>query len=116
VKSALAALGLLALTLGANGRANGAEFTAEADVVSVEPIVNYRSSIRRADSCIDRPNPAQGLTALLQWDLATGTCRQLDRHEAVEGYRVTYRWNGRLYEQRLDEDPGATLPVSIRVH
>ena len=108
------ALGMVALTLAGVG--NTAEFTAEAEVVSAEPIVRYRAEVRRAESCIDRPARDQGLAALLRWDLAAGTCRERERYESVDGYRVTYRWNGRLYEQTLAEDPGATLPVSIRVH
>ena len=96
--------------------AQAAEFAAHADVVSVEPIVRHHSATRRADACLEAPTRDRGLTALLQWDLATGSCRQIDRRETVDGFRVTYRWNGRLYTQVLASDPGPTLPVAVRVH
>lgn len=103
----------LTLAFAASGQA--AEFTAHAEVVSAEPIIRYQTAAGRADSCITRPYPAQGLAALLEWDLAAGDCRRQDRRQFVDGFRVTYRWDGRLYERTLEENPGATLPVSIRV-
>lgn len=93
-----------------------AEFAAEAEVISAEPIVRLQTSVGRAPSCIDRPAPTLGLTALLAWDLAAGGCRRQDAREIVEGYRVTYRWDGRVYQQTLPEDPGPTLPVAVQIH
>ncbi len=98
------------------GMSHAAEFTAEADVVSAEPILRFQTSIHRTAECTAKPAPGASLTALLEWDLVVGACRQQERHERVDGYRVTYRWNGRLYEQTLREDPGATVPVSVRIH
>jgi uncharacterized protein YcfJ len=45
-------------------------------------------------------------------------CRRLetDRIEnRLDGYEVTYRYQGRLYHTRLREDPGPRLPVKIDV-
>lgn len=35
--------------------------------------------------------------------------------ERVEGYRVTYRYHGRDYTTRMDQDPGDRIPVSVSV-
>jgi len=35
--------------------------------------------------------------------------------ERIEGYRVTYRYNGRTYATQMPRDPGATLRVRVNV-
>lgn len=100
---------------GVSASAFGVEFQAEADVVSVEPIIRYQTISRRADHCIARPRRDAGLVALLAWDLAAGECRHNERREIIEGYRVTYQWDGRRYHQTMTDDPGKTLRVAIRV-
>ncbi len=95
--------------------ASGVEFVADADVLSVEPIMRYQTVTRRAEHCIARPHHDAGLAALLAWDLAAGACAQREQQETVEGYRVTYQWDGRRYHQTMAEHPGTTLPVAIRV-
>jgi uncharacterized protein YcfJ len=97
------------------GTASGVEFLADADVLAVEPIMRYQTVTRRADHCITRPHRTAGLMALLTWDLAAGECSHREQTEIIEGYRVTYQWNGRRYHQTLAERPGTTLPVTIRV-
>ena len=106
-------LGCLA---GTTGTAFGVEFEAEADVVSVEPIVRHETIVRRAKHCVVRPHRDAGLVALLTWDLAVGACGHREQREIIEGYRVTYQWDGRRYHQTMAHDPGTTLRVAVRVH
>jgi len=45
-------------------------------------------------------------------------CRTVDDvryDERVEGYDVTYRYNGRTYTTRMPYDPGNRLPVRVDV-
>lgn len=45
-------------------------------------------------------------------------CEIVERHETREelvGYRVKYKYKGRIYHTRMDYDPGDTLPVSVSV-
>ena len=37
------------------------------------------------------------------------------QREEIQGYRVTYRYAGRTYQTRLDQDPGRYLRVRVRV-
>lgn len=42
--------------------------------------------------------------------------RAVERYEdRIDGYRVTYRYNGRIYSAQLPRDPGATLRVRVNV-
>jgi uncharacterized protein YcfJ len=42
--------------------------------------------------------------------------RALERWEdRIDGYRVTYRYNGHIYSTQLPRDPGATLRVRVNV-
>lgn len=100
---------------GATGTAFGVEFEAEADVVSVEPIIRYQTVTRRAEHCMSRPHRDAGLAALLAWDLGAGECSHREQREIIDGYRVTYEWAGHRYHQTMTDDPGSTLRVAIRV-
>ncbi len=40
---------------------------------------------------------------------------ELRERERVNGYRVSYRYDGAVYETRADRDPGATIPVRVRL-
>jgi len=42
----------------------------------------------------------------------TGYTRRYEDH--VVGYEVTYRYHGRLYRTRCDEDPGSHITIRIR--
>ena len=45
-------------------------------------------------------------------------CETVDRYETREeivGYRVKYRYKGRVYHTRMDHDPGDTLRVGVSV-
>ena len=109
-------LAWLCALAGMSTTAFGVEFEADADVVSVEPIIRYETVVRRAEQCVARPHRDAGLVALLAWDLAAGECSHHERREVVEGYRVTYQWDGHRYHQTMARDPGNTLRVAIRVH
>lgn len=39
----------------------------------------------------------------------------IEYHERVTGYNVTYRYNGRTYQTRMDHDPGRRLRVRVNV-
>ena len=94
----------------------GAEFVTDAEVVSVEPIVRYQTIERRAEHCVTRPHRNAGLVALISWDLAAGECARREQREIIDGYRVTYQWDGRRYHQTMAEHPGATLRIAVQVH
>jgi uncharacterized protein YcfJ len=38
---------------------------------------------------------------------------ELREREEVEGYRVRYRYDGKIYETRTARDPGASMPVRV---
>jgi len=40
---------------------------------------------------------------------------ELREQERVGGYRVSYRYGDSIYETRTDRDPGATIPVRVRL-
>jgi uncharacterized protein YcfJ len=45
-------------------------------------------------------------------------CRVTNRYreeERLDGYRVTYKYNGKTYTTRMDHDPGRRIPVSVSV-
>jgi len=35
--------------------------------------------------------------------------------ERVSGYNVKYRYHGRVYETRMDRQPGKRIPVAVAV-
>ena len=42
--------------------------------------------------------------------------RAVERHEdRIDGYRVTYRYNGHIFSTQLPNDPGTTLRVRVNV-
>ena len=45
-------------------------------------------------------------------------CKTVDEYhteERLQGYDVTYEYNGNVYSTRTDNDPGSTLKVSVNV-
>jgi uncharacterized protein YcfJ len=45
-------------------------------------------------------------------------CRVSNRYreeERLDGYRVTYKYNGKTYTTRMDHDPGQRIPVEVSV-
>jgi len=50
--------------------------------------------------------------------LAHGRCHTIERtvtREELVGYRVKYRYNGRIYRTRLDYDPGNQMKVVVNL-
>jgi uncharacterized protein YcfJ len=66
-----------------------------------------RSAARRAD---------YGSTELRAVDAERCETRTVERYEErVDGYRVSYRYNGRIYTTNMSHDPGSTLRVRVNV-
>ncbi len=45
-------------------------------------------------------------------------CRVTNRYheqERLDGYRVTYKYNGKTYTTRMEHDPGRRIPVEVSV-
>lgn len=45
-------------------------------------------------------------------------CRVTNRYrqeQRIDGYRVTYRYNGKSYTTHMDHDPGRRIPVNVSV-
>lgn len=45
-------------------------------------------------------------------------CRVTERYrteERIDGYRVTYKYNGKTYTTTMDHDPGRYIPVDVSV-
>ncbi len=40
---------------------------------------------------------------------------ELRERERVDGYRVSYRFGGSIYQTRSETDPGSTIPVRVRL-
>lgn len=96
--------------------AHAGEFRARADVVEVEPL--YRTTARAARCHYpDRPQDPD-LGAALRWDLGLAplACTSPEASRELEGYRVTYEWNGRRFTELMGENPGPSVPVRVRVH
>ena len=43
------------------------------------------------------------------------TSHNVSQRQERDGYLVQYRYKGRLYDTRLDYDPGRTLDVDVQV-
>jgi hypothetical protein len=111
---ALAALviALATLLMALAAPAFAAEMRAHGDVVDVEPLTGAASA-GPADHCQPpRPDSSAGLAELLAWDLRV-TCPPAAA--PVTGYRVYYRWDGRVYSQVMRERPGPTVPLRVRL-
>ena len=108
------AIGLL---LGLAATAAGADsFVVEAAVLDVTPLTRAeRVSERLGDCDPPRPEAGAGLATLLAWDLRAGCRTVWTTREHVEGYRVRYRVEDRIYTRVLDHDPGDRLPVRLTI-
>lgn len=94
---------LIAINSGAD------QFTHEAKVVSVSPVLVSRTTDRLPAHC--HSSKPLDFDALLKWDLA---CENPETVE-VTAYRVTYEIGGRHFTTVLDESPDETLAVRIRL-
>lgn len=102
----------LLLLLAGSAPAAAEEMLVQGEIVSVEPVLAAGAS--RADDACRPPQPSAdaALTELLAWDLRVD-CPRAPR---VTGYRVSYRWDGRTYEQVMREPPaGDTISLRVRL-
>lgn len=91
------------------------EYFAEARVLNVEPLTRLVNTRSVTQACKDSKPARAGLSDLLHWDLGTGPCAKYSQDVAIVAYRVSYEWNDKVYTQRMDQAPGAFVPVKVRV-
>jgi hypothetical protein len=109
-------IGMLLLVLPA-AHSYAGEILARGKVVRVEPI-NARSQVIEYTGDCEPAKPAHGadMVALLAWDLRVG-CRATNREvDSVEGYRVYYEWDDRVYNTVVTDVPADTIPLRVSVH
>lgn len=94
---------------------NAAELIVESRVVDVVPIMVTRSVPEQVGDCNPRRPDASDLVALLAWDLRAECRTELRKEQYVDGYRVSYEWQDRIFEQVLAERPGDTLTLRVRL-
>lgn len=92
------------------------EMLVQGKVVRVEPINARSQVVEYAGDCEPaKPSSDSDLVALLGWDLRVG-CRATSRDvDAVEGYRVFYRWDDRVYNTVMTDRPADTIPLRVNV-
>lgn len=56
-----------------------------------------------------------GYTERVAYEPRCTTYDDYRTEQRVEGYDVTYRYNGRTYHTRMDHDPGSHIPVNVDV-
>jgi hypothetical protein len=83
----------------------------QAPVVNVEPI---KSPNRQIEECPEKP--AGGLAATLSWDLGESCIVRSVASDRIDGYRVFYRWDDRVYSQVMDSRPGASIALTLKVN
>lgn len=108
------AIGLL-LGLAASS-ASADSFLVEAPVLDVTPLTRAERVSERVGDCDPvHPGADAGLATLLAWDLRAHCRTVWTTREQVEGYRVRYRIDDRVYTRVLDHDPGDHLPVRLTI-
>lgn len=93
------------------GESMAADLIVNAPVVAAEPV----EEVSERYSCRAEMPPSDDLVALLQWDLCLPPYRDVQRETDIKGYRVTYRWDGRTFQQLMDEPPGDAIPIRVRM-
>ena len=88
------------------------ELQVRAPVINVEALKEPATEI---EYCDGHPGEAAGLIDLLSWDLGLGCERELVESTSISGYRVSYRWDDRVYSQILDRDPGSSIALKVRL-
>ena len=108
------AIGLLLGLAAASAMADS--FLVDAPVLEVTPLTRAERVSERVGDCDPARPPADaGLALLLAWDLRADCRTVWTTREHVEGYRVRYRVDGRVYTRVLDHDPGDHLPVRLTI-
>lgn len=98
------------------GPAFAAEFYDNARVVRSEPIMRIEQHRRLSEDCLGGKPQTDNLIELLNWDLGTGHCEQIERTETITGYRVFYKWDNQMFSQVLTEPPGDTIPIRVDLY
>jgi hypothetical protein len=107
---------VVALAILAAAFAHGQELRAWGEVVHAEPIRTSHNVLREQGDCNPaRPDTDATLAELLGWDLRIDCTQVIDREERVDGYRVTYRWDGRTLETVMSEPPADRIALDIRI-
>lgn len=65
-------------------------------------------------SDVSRPRHSSGRT-YTTWEDRCKTIQETHQEERIDGYRVTYRYNGETYTTRTHRDPGDSLRVKLSV-
>lgn len=96
----------------ANGSSAAIERTVWGKVTRVEPIISITNAL--PDPHCAGPKPADpSLEDLLEWDLHPD-CRSQQRQQ-VDGYQVSYTWDGRSYTTQMPAQPGPRIPLRLRI-
>lgn len=67
-----------------------------------------------AGSVLGHKNDRQGATTVEQ--VPVTDCKDVVSYEdRIKGYRVTYEYQGQLYETTLPRDPGSTLKIAVSI-
>ena len=98
------------------GSASAAEFYDKARVVRSEPITRIDQHRRLSEDCLGGKPQTDNLIELLNWDLGTGHCEEIERTETITGYRVFYKWDNQMFSQVLTNAPGDTIPIRVDVN
>ncbi|HSG88310.1 MAG TPA: hypothetical protein VLA56_03805 [Pseudomonadales bacterium] len=106
---------LLCAALAVGGPVLGAELLVEGRVVRVEPLTSTRQVAEQVGDCEPERPHGGDLVALLAWDLRADCRTRTTQVQVVEGYRVYYEWEDRIHDRVMDEAPGDTLTLRVRV-
>lgn len=115
LRSAIRISLLLLILPGAHSFAG--EILVHGKVVRVVPINARSQVVEYTGDCEPlKPSGARDMVALLAWDLRIG-CRAASREvDSVEGYRVYYEWDDRVYNTVMTDVPADTIPLRVSVH
>ncbi|MGI9325356.1 MAG: hypothetical protein ACR2PZ_09075 [Pseudomonadales bacterium] len=110
---------LLSLTIFGPATAFSAERLVYGKVLTVEPLPNTDESASQSCELVPKPPSSVGLSELLSWDLinrpqAEQRC-QAALAQRIQGYRVTYEWNGRRFEDVFPTRPGRHVPLTLQI-
>jgi hypothetical protein len=110
-----------------SGFANAVEYQAFAPVLKVEPVIETRYEPVTRRVCTEPDDSAREFNEVAatigedirhqarQWKQQF-RCRPVVEQRAREhitGYRVTYRYGGKVETTRLSYDPGERMPVNV---
>lgn len=102
---------LLVVTLNLSSYAFAAEIHVQAPVVNVEPITGPGEEIEECP-----PKPDNGLAATLGWDLGLTCTTRTIESDRVDAYRVFYRWDDRVYSQVMQDRPGSSIALTLKIN